>query len=370
MFKQIFSRTSISEELINQVKSRLENFEHPLFKGNLKEVVCNIELTAKKSTLTINLVMPFVCQSIFDELIAEFNELIDGELEFNLSYQIAEVRKHNLAGVKNIIAVASGKGGVGKSTTTVNLAHALMAEGAKVGILDADIYGPSIPIMLGVSEQKPGTLDSKTMIPIKAHELTLMSIGFLVPDEDAAVWRGPMASRALEQLLNETDWGYHAKPALDYLLIDMPPGTGDIQITLSQKIPVAGAVVVTTPQNVALNDAIKGITMFEKVQLPVLGVVENMSYHICDNCGHHAHIFGEGGGKFVSEQYETPLLGQLPLNSELRADMDCGISIFAENSASDLAEQYRRIAQNLSAQVYYQLDSTSPDTIDIRVVEE
>jgi len=265
-----------------------------------------------------------------------------------------------VAGIKNIIAVASGKGGVGKSTVSANLSLALSAAGAKVAILDADIYGPSIPTMLGVTDKKPMSRDGQLMIPVESNGLLLNSIGFLVPDEDAAVWRGPMASKAFDQLLHETLWG-----ELDYLIIDMPPGTGDIQITLSEKVPVAASVVVTTPQNVALADAIKGIAMFDKVNIPVLGVIENMSYHTCESCGHKSHLFGEGGGQFVAEQYQTQLLGHLPLNSDIRADMDCGVSPLIENSTGEIAQQYRKIARNMAAQLFLQLDNRSPLTPDV-----
>ena len=219
-----------------------------------------------------------------------------------------------LAGVKNIVAVASGKGGVGKSTTAVNLALALAAEGASVGILDADIYGPSQPMMLGVTG-RPETVDGKSMEPLVAHGLQVMSIGFLVEPDQAMVWRGPMATQALDQLLRQTRW-----QDLDYLLVDMPPGTGDIQLTLAQRVPVTGAVIVTTPQDIALIDARKGIGMFEKVGVPILGVVENMSVHVCENCGHVEHVFGEGGGARMAAEQGCDYLGALPLNLSIRAE--------------------------------------------------
>ena len=224
-----------------------------------------------------------------------------------------------LVGIKNIVAVASGKGGVGKSTVAVNLALAWAAQGARVGLLDADIYGPSQPLMLGLEGQRPGSPDGKTLIPLKAHGITAMSIGFLVDAEQPMVWRGPMVTQALTQLLSETQWG-----ELDYLVVDMPPGTGDIQLTLSQRVPVSGAVIVTTPQDIALADARKGLKMFEKVSVPVLGIVENMSLHVCSNCGHVEHIFGAGGGARMAEQYGVRLLGELPLDAKIREEADGG----------------------------------------------
>ncbi|WP_411877309.1 iron-sulfur cluster carrier protein ApbC, partial [Polaromonas sp. YR568] len=223
-----------------------------------------------------------------------------------------------LPNVKNIIAVASGKGGVGKSTTAANLALALAAEGATVGLLDADIYGPSQPMMMGI-EGRPESLDGKNMEPLQNHGIQVMSIGFLVAQDEAMIWRGPMATQALEQLLRQTNW-----KDLDYLIVDMPPGTGDIQLTLSQRVPMTGAVIVTTPQDIALLDAKKGIKMFEKVGVPILGIVENMAVHICSNCGHAEHIFGEGGGKKMAEDYKMDYLGALPLDIRIRQQADSG----------------------------------------------
>jgi ATP-binding protein involved in chromosome partitioning len=224
-----------------------------------------------------------------------------------------------LPGVSNIVAVASGKGGVGKSTVAVNLALAWSQAGARVGILDADIYGPSQPLMLGLVGQRPTAPDGKHLVPIEAHGIKAMSIGFLVDAAQALVWRGPMVTQALTQLLSDTAWG-----ELDYLVVDMPPGTGDIQLTLSQRVPVAGAVIVTTPQDIALADARKGLAMFEKVSVPVLGVVENMSLHVCTHCGHVEHIFGEGGGRSMAADYQVQLLGELPLDARIREEADSG----------------------------------------------
>lgn len=248
-----------------------------------------------------------------------------------------------LQGVKNIIAVASGKGGVGKSTTAVNLALALSQEGARVGILDADIYGPSQPQMLGLAGQQPVSEDGKTMLPLQAHGLQANSIGFLIDTEQPMVWRGPMATQALRQLLTETRWD-----DLDYLVIDMPPGTGDIQLTLAQTVPVTGAVIVTTPQDIALLDARKGLKMFEKVNIPILGIVENMSIHICSNCGHAEHIFGHGGGEKMCTDYDVPFLGSLPLDIGIRAQTDAGAPTVASDPDGAIAEAYRAIARKVA----------------------
>lgn len=243
-----------------------------------------------------------------------------------------------LPGVKNIVAVASGKGGVGKSTTAINLALALVAEGARVGLLDADIYGPSVPMMSGLAG-KPDTHDGKTMEPLENHGLQVMSIGFLVDSEQAMVWRGPMATQALDQLLRQTNW-----KDLDYLIVDMPPGTGDIALTLSQRVPMTGAVIVTTPQDIALIDAIKGIRMFEKVGVPILGIVENMAVHVCTQCGHTEHIFGQDGGKKMAEKNAIAYLGALPLSMQIRLQADSGAPTVVADPASDVAALYRAVA--------------------------
>jgi ATP-binding protein involved in chromosome partitioning len=250
-----------------------------------------------------------------------------------------------LPNVKNIIVVASGKGGVGKSTVSANLALALQAEGAKVGVLDADIYGPSQPRMLGVGG-KPQSPDGKSIVPMQAHGLSVMSIGFLVEEDTPMIWRGPMVTQAMMQLLTDTRW-----EQLDYLIVDLPPGTGDIQLTLSQKVPVAGAVIVTTPQDIALLDARKALKMFEKVEVPVLGIVENMATHICSSCGHEEHIFGEGGGARMAAQYEVPYLGSLPLDIRIREQADGGNPTVVAMPDSDLAARYREIARNAAGRL-------------------
>ncbi len=250
-----------------------------------------------------------------------------------------------LPGVKNIIAVASGKGGVGKSTTAVNLALALAAEGASVGMLDADIYGPSQPTMLGITG-RPESRDGKTLEPMEGHGIQASSIGFMIDLDTPMVWRGPMVTQALEQLLRDTNWR-----DLDYLVIDMPPGTGDIHLTLAQKIPVTGAIIVTTPQDIALIDARKGLKMFEKVGVPILGVVENMAIHLCSNCGHAEHIFGEGGGERMAKEYEIEYLGGLPLDIRIREQADSGKPTVVADPDSQVAATYRQIARRVAVKI-------------------
>ena len=247
--------------------------------------------------------------------------------------------------VKNIVGVASGKGGVGKSTTAVNLALALAAEGASVGLLDADIYGPSIPMMMGI-EGRPESEDGKTMEPLENYGVQVMSIGFLVAQDEAMVWRGPMATQALEQLLRQTNWR-----DLDYLIVDMPPGTGDIQLTLSQRVPMTGAVIVTTPQDIALLDARKGIKMFEKVGVPILGIVENMAVHVCSNCGHVEHIFGADGGKKLALDYNMDYLGALPLNMQIRLQADNGKPTVVSDPDGELAGIYKAVARKVALSI-------------------
>lgn len=250
--------------------------------------------------------------------------------------------------VRNILAIGSGKGGVGKSTTAANLALALAADGARVGLLDADIYGPSIPTMLGLSG-RPDSPDGKSIEPMRAHGIEAMSIGLLVDLDTPMIWRGPMATSALTQLLGETLWGGEA--GLDYLIVDLPPGTGDIQLTLAQKIPVAGAVIVTTPQDIATLDARKSLRMFEKVEVPVLGLIENMAVHVCSNCGHAEHLFGQGGGERMAAQYGVPLLGSLPLEIGIREQGDAGVPIVVAKPDSPAAQAYREAARNLVAEL-------------------
>jgi ATP-binding protein involved in chromosome partitioning len=293
-------------------------------------------------------------QETLRQQLTEGVEAIDGVNSVSINFSM-EVVAHSvqqgvnlLDGIKNIIAVASGKGGVGKSTTAVNLALALSQEGASVGILDADIYGPSQPRMLGVND-KPGSKDGKSMEPLESYGVQSMSMGYLVDEESPMVWRGPMVTQALEQLLRETNWR-----DLDYLVIDLPPGTGDVQLTLSQKIPVSGAVIITTPQDIALLDARKGLKMFEKVNVKVLGIVENMSTHICSQCGHEEHIFGAGGGERMADDYDIDLLGSLPLDISIREDADGGKPSVTADPEGAIASIYRDIARKVAGKLAVQ----------------
>ncbi|TJY62893.1 iron-sulfur cluster carrier protein ApbC [Sinimarinibacterium sp. CAU 1509] len=305
-------------------------------------------------------------ETLISAVRAVLREQLGIDAQVSVDWKITEhtVQKtlQTLPGIRNIIAVASGKGGVGKSTVAVNLALALVAEGARVGILDADIYGPSQPRMLGTSE-RPVSTDGKRMSPIRAHGLQAMSIGFLVDDDQPMIWRGPMVTQALAQLLGETAWDN-----LDYLIVDLPPGTGDIQLSLSQRIPVSGAVIVTTPQDIALLDARKGLQMFRKVEVPVLGVVENMAWHTCSNCGHHEAIFGEGGGARLAAQYGTELLGQLPLELSIREQADSGCPTVVADPESNSAQRYRAIARLATARLAYGVKA--PEFPDIEVVDD
>ncbi len=269
---------------------------------------------------------------------------LDAELEADIRAHAVQRPLKPLPGVKNIVAVASGKGGVGKSTVAVNLALAWAAQGARVGVLDADIYGPSQPLMLGLAGERPTAPDGKHLKPLERHGVLAMSIGFLVDAEQPMVWRGPMVTQALTQLLSDTSWG-----ELDYLVVDMPPGTGDIQLTLAQRVPVAGAVIVTTPQDIALADARKGLKMFEKVSVPVLGIVENMSVYVCSQCGHVEHIFGAGGGERMAQQYGVRLLGSLPLDARIREEADGGRPTVVAAPESARAQAYLAMARNTAA---------------------
>ncbi len=270
---------------------------------------------------------------------------VDCEVQTQVVSHAVQRGVNLLSEVKNIIAVASGKGGVGKSTTAVNLALALAAEGARVGLLDADIYGPSQPMMMGIAG-KPESLDGKTMEPMRNHGLQVMSIGFMIEPDNPMVWRGPMATQALEQLLKQTHW-----QGLDYLIVDMPPGTGDIQLTLSQRVPLTGAVIVTTPQDIALLDARKGLKMFEKVGVPILGLVENMAVHVCSQCGHHEHIFGKDGGLRMAADFGVEVLGSLPLSMKIREQVDGGQPTLVSEPDGEIALIYKEMARKVAAKV-------------------
>ncbi|QLE85815.1 MULTISPECIES: iron-sulfur cluster carrier protein ApbC [Shewanella] len=345
----------LSDDLLGPVLAILDDFQDPYLAQGLVSAGLVTKLDIEGTRLQLGLCYPYPCQSQYrDTVMAVTKKLATlaaiEEVECEIDFQVAAVSAiesvEPLPNIKQVIAVASGKGGVGKSTTSVNLALALASEGARVGILDADIYGPSIPIMLGVTDFKPVSPDGKMMTAATAHGITAQSIGFMLNDEEAAVWRGPMAAGALAQLINETSW-----PELDYLVIDMPPGTGDIQLTLSQKVPVSGAVVVTTPQDIALADAKKGVNMFQKVHIPVLGIVENMSFHQCSECGHKEHPFGSQGGAKMAERYNVPLLGELPLQLNIREDVDKGAPTVVSDSDSHVANIYRDIARKVGAQL-------------------
>ena len=306
------------------------------------------------SDLTVEVVLGYPARSQHDALRQLVTQHLRGlpgvgKVTVNVSQKIishAVQRGVKLKpGIKNIIAVASGKGGVGKSTTAANLALALAAEGANVGILDADIYGPSQPQMLGITG-RPESADGKTLEPLEAHGIQAMSIGFLIDTDTPMVWRGPMVTQALEQLLSDTNWR-----DLDYLVIDMPPGTGDIQLTLSQKVPVTGAVIVTTPQEIAVIDARKGLKMFEKVGIPILGIVENMAIHVCSKCGHEEHIFGTGGGGRMAKDYDIELLGALPLDIHIREQVDSGKPTVVADPDGRVAQIYCDIARKIAIRI-------------------
>ncbi|WP_297529295.1 iron-sulfur cluster carrier protein ApbC [Thiohalobacter sp.] len=340
-----------------QVESALKSYVDPYLEKDLVSAKCVKDIRVNGGRAEVDVVLGFPASGYADELAAQLKSLVEGvegvdsaevKVESNIVSHAVQKGVEPIKGIKNIIAVASGKGGVGKSTTAVNLALALAAEGARVGILDADIYGPSQPRMLGV-HGKPESKDGKTLEPMKNHDVQAMSIGFLVDEETPMIWRGPMVTQALQQLLNDTNWD-----DLDYLVVDLPPGTGDTQLTLAQQVPVSGAVIVTTPQDIALLDARKGLKMFEKVEVPVLGIVENMSIHICSNCGHEEHIFGEGGGKRMAEQYEVDFLGALPLDIRIREETDAGKPTVVAEPESRIAQIYREIARRTAARLSQQ----------------
>jgi ATP-binding protein involved in chromosome partitioning len=335
------------------VRAALEKFVDPYLRQTLQQAhaLRAVELDSDRVLAKIELGFPTIgythtLQSALQRHLAAAG--LDVELTLELaSHIVPHAVQRNLkplAGVKNIVAVASGKGGVGKSTVAVNLALAWAAGGAQVGILDADIYGPSQPLMLGLTGQHPSSADGKRIQPLQAHGLAAMSIGFLVDPAQAVVWRGPMVTQALSQLLGDTDWG-----ELDYLVVDMPPGTGDIQLTLAQRVPVAGAVIVTTPQDIALADARKAVAMFEKVSVPVLGIIENMSVHVCSNCGHVEHIFGAGGGARMAAEFGVTLLGELPLDVRIREQADGGHPTVAAEPGGALARGYIDAARHAAA---------------------
>ena len=348
------------------IQEAIKGYHDPYLNTDLISAgaVKRIEVIGDKAEVDIQLAYPSeYLKNGIAQMLQFAIENIEGinASEVNVSWQVTSHKAHenlaNIKNVKNIIAVASGKGGVGKSTTSVNLALALAADGARVGLLDADIYGPSVGMLLGVEEgTRPETEQEKFFKPVIACGIQSMSMAYLVNENTPMVWRGPMVSGALQQLITQTLWD-----DLDYLVIDMPPGTGDIQLTLSQKIPVSASVVVTTPQDIALLDAKKGIEMFRKVNIPVLGVVENMSMHICGNCGHAEHIFGEGGGDKIAEEFNTQLLGSLPLSKYIREQSDTGKPVVADDPGSEVSVMYRNVARNMAAALSQLTNEVVPD---------
>lgn len=337
-----------------QVETAIKEYIDPYLEQDLISAKSVKKISVEDGNVTVDISLGFPAKGYYEDLSNKLKEKINAisgvnNVMVNVSSDVAShaVQKgvKPIKGVKNIIAVASGKGGVGKSTTAVNLALALSVEGANVGILDADIYGPSQPRMLGINA-KPESKDGRSLEPIVNHNLQSMSIGYLIEEDTPMIWRGPMVTQALEQLLNDTNWH-----DLDYLIVDLPPGTGDTQLTLAQKVPVSGAVIVTTPQDISLLDARKGLKMFEKVSVKVLGIIENMSIHICSNCGHEEYIFGHGGGSRLAEEQHAPFLGALPLDIQIREQVDGGNPTVAADPDGRIAQIYREIARRVAAKL-------------------
>jgi ATP-binding protein involved in chromosome partitioning len=344
-----------SADKASAIRAKLSTYIDPYLGQTLEQARAIGALSVQADSVSIELTLGFPVGDYAAELQSALQAYLEPELggariglilKANITAHAVQKTLKPLANVKNVIAVASGKGGVGKSTTAANLALAWAAQGARVGLLDADIYGPSQPLMMGLTGQKPETADGKHLIPLRSHGVEVMSIGFMIDAEQPMAWRGPMVTQALTQLLGETRWG-----DLDYLVVDMPPGTGDIQLTLAQRVPVSGAVIVTTPQDIALLDARKGLKMFEKVEVRVLGVVENMSVHVCSNCGHVEHVFGSGGGARMAAQYGVDLLGELPLDIRIREDADGGLPTVVAEPGSARAQRYFQMARRTAARL-------------------
>src|SRR5580700_6661574 len=346
------NQPSTAESLLRE---KLSTYADPYLGQTLGDAKAVRSVSVRGDLAVIELVLGFPCADYVPEMQAALqshlgSDLGSARLELKLTAQITAHAVQRtlkpLINVKNVVAVASGKGGVGKSTTAANLALAWARQGAKVGLLDADIYGPSQPQMMGLAGTKPVSEDGKHLAPLRAHGVEVMSIGFMIDPEQPMAWRGPMVTQALTQLLGDTTWG-----ELDYLVVDMPPGTGDIQLTLAQRVPVSGAVIVTTPQDIALLDARKGLKMFEKVEVRVLGVVENMSVHVCSNCGHAEHIFGSGGGARMAQQYGVQFLGELPLDIRIREEADGGSPTVVADPQSARAQAYFKMARRAAARL-------------------
>ncbi len=349
--KKLFSK---SEPHVERLESALKAYRSDYFPAGLS-LGAQVKNVNWKPKIELTLTLEFAALSEKATIKRYLEAAFDQTVELTLEVKLPEQCKYKQ--IKHIILVASGKGGVGKSTTAVNLAYALQDEGARVGILDADIYGPSIPLLLGLQNEKPTASENDLLMPLNKFGLYAQSIGFLVDANDATVWRGPMASGALTQLLNETDWG-----ELDYLIVDMPPGTGDIQLTMSQKLPASGAIIVTTPQDLAVADATKGIAMFKQVNMPILGVIENMSYFECNHCGEKNHLFGECGGERVAHQSGYPLLAQIPLDISIREHGE------KENARfNELPDYYRHSAKLIASQLFY---DTAQTEIEIVITDD
>lgn len=361
----------LSQAAVEQV---LSGYTDPYLDQNLLSSGVVQDIQIDQTVARVRLIMNYPADGVSSgmaQILQTQLENLDGctKADVEIDWRVSSRKSHDggeaLAGVKNLIAIASGKGGVGKSTTAVNLAVALAKDGAKVGLLDADIYGPSQGIMLGVADgTRPAVEEEKWFMPVEAHGIKSMSMAYLVTEKTPMVWRGPMVGGALMQIMSQTRWG-----ELDYLLIDMPPGTGDVQLTLSQKFPVSGSVVVTTPQNIALADAKKGVEMFNKVNIPVLGLIENMSMHICSNCGHAEPIFGEEGAELMAKEYGTSLLGALPLTSFIRQQSDAGTPVVALDEDSEVAMLYRHAARRMAVALA-SLDDDADSMPEIEITDD
>jgi ATP-binding protein involved in chromosome partitioning len=345
----------MTDDRVREARLVVENYVEPHLGMPLRESKAVKSVRLEGGTTVVEVEIGFPAGRYGPELAAALESRLAAvpavgparvAVTWRVSAQAVQGGLQPLPGISNVVAVASGKGGVGKSTTAVNLALALALEGARVGLLDADIYGPSQPRMMGLQGERPFSRDGRRLEPLEAHGVKVMSIGFLIEEEQPMVWRGPMVTQALTQLLSDTHWG-----ELDYLIVDMPPGTGDIQLTLAQRVPVSGAIIVTTPQDIALLDARKGLRMFQKVSIPVLGVVENMSTHVCSKCGHEEPIFGAGGGARMAEQYGVALLGALPLDIRIREETDAGRPTVVADPDGPVGRAYLETARRAAARL-------------------